>query len=97
MHGRGLSVRELPNYLGHVLVIPSAPSGTLTMLRLASPNTLLWCYLLIINLIVGESDGRCVRASEPASGGHSTPALLLNPPLSGRFRRLFVGGLGQAM
>lgn len=29
----------------------------------------------------GESDGRCVRVSEPNSKGHSVFFLLLNPPL----------------
>ena len=30
--------------------------------------------------VIGENDGRCVRAPEPASGELSTLSLLLNPP-----------------
>lgn len=35
---------------------------------------------------VGESDGRCVRASEPNSKRLSICFLLLNPPLGTSFR-----------
>lgn len=78
LHGRLLSVREMLFYLSYVLVCPSTPSGTLTMLRLASPFVGLffidlWCY-------TRESDGRCVRASGPVSVGRSIFYLLLNPP-----------------
>lgn len=61
---------------------PSAPSGTLTMLRLASPR---WCFGVNYSWcnLTGESDGRCVRASEPGSKGLSVSFLLLNPPSSG--------------
>lgn len=37
LHGRLLSVREMLFWLSYTLVFPSTPSGTLTMLRLASP------------------------------------------------------------
>ena len=30
--------------------------------------------------MLGEGDGRCVRALGPASVGHAAPHLLLNPP-----------------
>lgn len=78
LHGRLLSVREMLFCLSYILVVPSAPSGTLTLLRLASP--LLEKFLLSDALNLGESDGRCVHASEPASEGHSCFLLLLNPP-----------------
>lgn len=60
---------------------PSAPSGTLTVLRLASPCQ---CYFIRYFgcVLTGESDGRCVRVSEPGSKGHSISFLLLNPPSS---------------
>lgn len=37
LHECLLSVREMLSLFSYVLVSPSAPSGTLTMLRLASP------------------------------------------------------------
>lgn len=40
--------------------------------------------------MLGESDGRCVRASGPISAGHSIPCLLLNPPSDIRFSISFV-------
>lgn len=40
LHGGLLSVREALFYLSYALIFPSAPSGTLTMLRLASPSRL---------------------------------------------------------
>lgn len=40
--------------------------------------------------VLGESDGRCVRASGPSSEKHSTFLLLLNPPLKMRFSIVFV-------
>lgn len=49
------------------------------MLRLASPSVA-WVISYFLKLL-GESDGRCVRASGPFSEGHSCPFLLLNPPL----------------
>lgn len=60
---------------------PSAPSGTLTVLRLASPCQC--CFIRYFGrVLTGESDGRCVRVSEPGSKGHSISFLLLNPPSS---------------
>ena len=70
--------------LATLWVFPSAPSGTLTMLRLASPCSWAQAYYLLIALI-GESDGRCVRASGPFSVGLSIPLLLLNPPSDAYF------------
>ena len=35
---------------------------------------------------LGESDGRCVRTSEPISAEHSIFRLLLNPPSDVRFQ-----------
>ena len=35
---------------------------------------------------LGESDGRCVRTSEPISAEHSIFHLLLNPPSDERFQ-----------
>ena len=47
----------------------------------------LWLFILlgIVCVEIGESDGRCVRASGPVSAEHSTLCLLLNPPLTTRF------------
>lgn len=39
---------------------------------------------------LGESDGRCVRASGPVSEGHSISFLLLNPPSDTFFSLSFV-------
>lgn len=89
MHGCLLGVREMLNYLSHVLIVPSAPSGTLTMLRLASPCDYVFYYILG-SYKCGESDGRCVRVSEPNSKGHSVCFLLLNPPSDIYFNMSFV-------
>lgn len=48
-------------------------------------------YFLFNNRVeLGESDGRCVRASEPVSREHSIFCLLLNPPLGTGFTVQFV-------
>lgn len=49
-------------------------------------------------MVVGESDGRCVRASGPVSEGRSIPLLLLNPPLNVCFKALsvFTGSVNVA-
>lgn len=75
--------------LSYSLVFPSAPSGTLTMLRLASP-WFVYCVLVRLHLVFGESDGRCVRASGPASAKLSVFYLLLNPPSENYFIKTFV-------
>lgn len=80
MHGYLLGVREMLNCFSHVLVIPSAPSGTLTVLRLASPYVLYLIKYIVVWGASGEGDGRCVHASEPDSKELSNFFLLLNPP-----------------
>lgn len=47
-------------------------------------------FLVIKIQELGESDGRCVRASGPISAGHSISCLLLNPPSNMYFSILFV-------
>lgn len=49
------------------------------------------CMVLITKVLgLGESDGRCVRASGPFSVEHSIFYLLLNPPLEKHFSLSFV-------
>lgn len=54
--------------------------------------------LFIFKMVFGESDGRCVRASGPFSGGRSIPLLLLNPPSDAYFNAtsVFTGSVNVA-
>ena len=87
LHGRLLGVREMLCCLSYALSVPSAPSGTLTMLRLASPVV---CIVVVTKCLSGESDGRCVRALGPISVQRSILYLLLNPPSNTCFNVLSV-------
>lgn len=82
MHRCLLGVSEMLNLLSHALGLIQVhlpvhlPCYDLPPLVSALALGIFNCIL------TGESDGRCVRVSEPGSKGHSPSFLLLNPPSS---------------
>lgn len=85
MHRHLLGVREMLYYLSYTLVYPSAPSGTLTMLRLASPlfrGFIIYVFVLFLGRVTG---GVCALQGR-FQGDTLFPSLLLNPPSDGCFK-----------
>lgn len=80
MHGDLLSVRETLCCLATPWMFFQAHLPVRLPCYDLPPLEGAYYLLVIIDVRSGEGDGRCVRASGPVSGGHSTPYLLLNPP-----------------